>query len=163
MCRCLCFWGLQLYQKRDSGTGVFLWILRFFFSLQDIFFIEHLWWLLLQSLSTKKYFKMKWVYITINMFHVLLSCTSVYLSMWRFRKSAEHFASYETIKCSKQVINNLFLSEFLNAWYTTSKLMSYKGNGKLDQNQNTTSSTHGKQAKIQAQNLLDRIYGSKHV
>ena len=41
--------------------------------------------------------------------------------------------------------------------------MSYKGNGKLDQNQNTTSPTHGKQAKIQAQNLLYRIYGSKHV
>ena len=23
-------WGLQLYEKRDSGTGVFLWILRNF-------------------------------------------------------------------------------------------------------------------------------------
>ena len=23
-------WGLQLYSKRDSGTGVFLWILRYF-------------------------------------------------------------------------------------------------------------------------------------
>ena len=23
-------WGLQLYQKRDSGTGVFLWILQSF-------------------------------------------------------------------------------------------------------------------------------------
>ena len=43
---------------------------------------------------------------------------------------ADNFASYETIESSKQVIsNNLFLSEFLNARYTTSKLMSYKGNG----------------------------------
>ena len=43
---------------------------------------------------------------------------------------ADHFASYETIESSKQVIiNNMFLPEFLNARYTTSKLMSYKGNG----------------------------------
>ena len=42
----------------------------------------------------------------------------------------DNFASYETIESSKQVIsNNLFLSEFLNARFTTSKLMSYKGNG----------------------------------
>ena len=149
--------------KKRLRHRCFLVNFEIFFFFTRHLFIEHLWWLLLQSLSTKKYFKMKWVYITINMFHVLLSRTSVYLSMWRFRKSAEHFTSYETIKCSKQVINNLFLSEFLNAWYTTSKLMSYKGNGKLDQNQNTTSSTHGKQAKIQAQNLLYRICGSKHV
>ena len=37
-------WALQLYQKRNSGTGVFLWILRNF---QERPFIEHLWWLLL--------------------------------------------------------------------------------------------------------------------
>ena len=44
--------------------------------------------------------------------------------------SADHFASYETIECPKQVIsNNLFLSEFLNPRHTTSKLMNYKGNG----------------------------------
>ena len=37
--------------------------------------------------------------------------------------SADHFVSYETIEGSKQVIsNNLFLSEFLKARYTTSKL-----------------------------------------
>ena len=44
--------------------------------------------------------------------------------------SADHFASYKTIEGSKQIISNsLFLSEFLNARYETSKLMSYKGNG----------------------------------
>ena len=44
--------------------------------------------------------------------------------------SADHFASYESIEAYKQAIsNNLFLSEFLNVRYTTSKLMSYKGNG----------------------------------
>ena len=36
--------GLQLYWKRDPGTGVFLWICKIF---QKTFFIEHLWWLLL--------------------------------------------------------------------------------------------------------------------
>ena len=36
-------WGLQLYLKRDPGTGVFLWILRNFLQL----FIKYLCWLLL--------------------------------------------------------------------------------------------------------------------
>ena len=41
--------------------------------------------------------------------------------------SADHFATYETIEGSKQVIiNNLFLSKFLNTRDTTSKLMSSK-------------------------------------
>ena len=37
-------WNLQPYQKRDSGTGVFLWILRNF---ANTFFTEQLRWLLL--------------------------------------------------------------------------------------------------------------------
>ena len=40
--------GLQLYLKRDPGTGVFLWILRKF--LRTPFLTEHLWWLLLYRL-----------------------------------------------------------------------------------------------------------------
>ena len=44
--------------------------------------------------------------------------------------SAAHFASNKTVEGSKQVVsNNLFLSEFLNARCTTSKLMSSKSNG----------------------------------
>ena len=38
--------GLQLYQKRVSGTGIFMWILRNFY-LRTLFFTEHLRWLLL--------------------------------------------------------------------------------------------------------------------
>ena len=37
-------WGLQLYLKRDSGTGVLPWILQKI--LRTTFFIEHLLWLL---------------------------------------------------------------------------------------------------------------------
>ena len=33
--------GLQLYWKRDSGTGIFLWILQNFW--EQLFFTEHLW------------------------------------------------------------------------------------------------------------------------
>ena len=33
-------WGLKLYQKRDSGTGVFLWIL---WNFLEHLFTEHLW------------------------------------------------------------------------------------------------------------------------
>ena len=35
LCRSLCFLGLQVYYKRNSGTGVFLWIFQFF--LRNIF------------------------------------------------------------------------------------------------------------------------------
>ena len=41
---------------------------------------------LLQRLSTKKYFKIKCLYITIYMFHVLLSRASVCLCMCGFQK-----------------------------------------------------------------------------
>ena len=37
-------WGLQLYLKRDSGTGVFLWILG------NFLYREHIWRLLLNML-----------------------------------------------------------------------------------------------------------------
>ena len=37
-------WALQLYEKGDFGTGVFLWMLRKF---QEHFFTERHWWLLL--------------------------------------------------------------------------------------------------------------------
>ena len=33
-------WGLQLYWKRDPGTGIFLWILLIS---KNTFFTEHLW------------------------------------------------------------------------------------------------------------------------
>ena len=45
--------GLKLYQKRDSNTGVFLWILwnflrtLFLKNTKNTFFKEHVWWLLL--------------------------------------------------------------------------------------------------------------------
>ena len=38
--------GLQLYYKRDPGTGVLLWILWNF--PKNTSFIEHLWWLLVR-------------------------------------------------------------------------------------------------------------------
>ena len=75
-----CFSGLQLYQKRYSGANVFLWIFRFFYE------TKHLRWLLLQRLSTTKYFKMKCSYITIYMFYLLLSRASVCSCMWGFQK-----------------------------------------------------------------------------
>ena len=45
---------------------------KFFNFFTEHFFTKHLWWLLLQRLSTKKYFKRKCFYITICMFYVLL-------------------------------------------------------------------------------------------
>ena len=48
------------------------------------FFTKHLRWLLLQRLSTKKYFTMKGLYN--YLFHVLLSRTSVNSCMWGFQK-----------------------------------------------------------------------------
>ena len=52
---------------------------------------------------------------------------------------ADNSAGYETIESSKQVIsNNLFLSEFLNARYTTSKLMkASKNSRKASKNSST--------------------------
>ena len=50
-------WGLQLYWKRDSGTGVFRWILQNF--LKKPLLTEHFRWLLLafQSESTHYSFR----------------------------------------------------------------------------------------------------------
>ena len=52
------FQGLQLYWKRDSDTGVFLWVLQKLF--RTPVFIEHLWWLLLHFLSSSISFGLFW-------------------------------------------------------------------------------------------------------
>ena len=64
--------------------------------------------------------------------------------------SVDYFASYETIKGSNQVMSiKLFLSEFLNAGDTKSKLMSCKGTAQL--NYKVTPFTRKKQGKTQGQ------------
>ena len=47
--KCLCQTGLQLYLKRDSGTGIFS--VNFVKFLRTPSFIEHLWWLLRNALE----------------------------------------------------------------------------------------------------------------
>ena len=51
LCRSLLFLQRALL-KTDSNTGVFLWIFRNF--LEQLFWIKHLWWLLLTALSLLK-------------------------------------------------------------------------------------------------------------
>ena len=53
---------LQLYEKRGSGTGLFLWIFPKF--LRTSFIIEHLWWLLLQGYLTFSENLEKYVWMT---------------------------------------------------------------------------------------------------
>ena len=74
------FQDCNFIKKRYFGTNVFLWIFQFFYE------TKHLRWLLLQRLSTKKYFKMKCSYITIYMFYLLLSRASVSSCIWGFQK-----------------------------------------------------------------------------
>ena len=56
-------WALQLYQKRDTGTGVFLWILR---NLKWHHFIEHIFYntsgqlLLFSALDFLNQYKLRW-------------------------------------------------------------------------------------------------------
>ena len=56
------FFGLQLYLKRDSGTGVSC---EFRQTSMNTFFIEHLWWLLL-LLLLQKYACVNFIQISIN-------------------------------------------------------------------------------------------------
>ena len=71
---------------------------------------------LLQRLSTKKYFKIKCLYITIYMFHVLLSRASVCLCMCGFQKEKFSKKLRDQKKAAQKVevfVQNMFFRQFL--------------------------------------------------
>ena len=84
---------VTLLKKRDSGTGVALWILK------NTFFIEHLWWLLLLLIRRQ----------SIRLFRIVAWCCVCFVFIFfPVRRIGQTYVVYLSLSCGFYTFTSAF-------------------------------------------------------